>query len=295
MISEWSRANRHTTIGSSDVPVILGLVPQTNAADLWLQKKRRTREFTGNEATKLGEVMEPIMVDWALERLSLVRLMRDVECVSAADPMYIANLDAIGELPNGGGELNVEAKSTGLVGPLKYEEWGPEGTDMVPPKVIAQTHFQMFCRGPDCTKTCVAAMLGGRGRQLFWVQRDEEFVAKMMSHVEEFKRAMQSDTPPNMAPTLDVLEQLRRREGHITEVPDEKMMVLASLKATKKIAEEGIKKALEEIISYDHEAEIFRSPNGCRLTYKSQHRNAYQVRASDFRVARFTLGTGVEA
>ena len=62
---EW----RSKGIGSSDIPIILGLSPWKTEYQLWLEKTNiRPSDFSGNWATRRGTELEPIVRDWYNEK-----------------------------------------------------------------------------------------------------------------------------------------------------------------------------------------------------------------------------------
>lgn len=55
---------RNETIGSSEIAAVLGLDPHRTPYDVWLTKTGQQPEFSGNEATKRGNILEPAVADW---------------------------------------------------------------------------------------------------------------------------------------------------------------------------------------------------------------------------------------
>jgi putative phage-type endonuclease len=55
---------RNETIGSSEIAAVLGLDPHRTPYDVWLTKTGQQPEFSGNEATKRGNILEPAVANW---------------------------------------------------------------------------------------------------------------------------------------------------------------------------------------------------------------------------------------
>ena len=55
---------RNETIGSSEIAAVLGLDPHRTPYDVWLTKTGQQPEFSGNEETKRGNILEPAVADW---------------------------------------------------------------------------------------------------------------------------------------------------------------------------------------------------------------------------------------
>lgn len=55
---------RNETIGSSEIAAVLGLDPHRTPYDVWLIKTGQQPEFSGNEATKRGNILEPAVAEW---------------------------------------------------------------------------------------------------------------------------------------------------------------------------------------------------------------------------------------
>lgn len=193
--------DRTRYIGASDVAAICGVSDYTNAYDVWLEKTgqlerpERTEEWLAD-----GHRLEPIVIDWAEEQLGpLTRKL------AIAYPLLnlIAHLDAqsIDRNP-------VEAKTSGISAPLP-DTWGDAGTDQIPTAYIIQTHAQMLAS--DSELAFVPALLGGRGKVMFHVERHDDLVKFICDTLEQFNELVSKGKPPgNITPHLDVVKYVRR-------------------------------------------------------------------------------------
>jgi len=144
-ITEQQREKRKTRLGSSDMAAVLGVSPFATAHDIYLEKTDKLEpEKKEPETYKYaGNVFEKGILDDA-ERI-LGKLDRGpeghgVEVVADIGVPIGSFIDAIVVAPKIEGVCEgdpVEAKTAGLYGPL-VEEWGEDGTDEVPDRIIIQ-------------------------------------------------------------------------------------------------------------------------------------------------------------
>jgi len=203
-------AVRHKHLGASDIPAIFGLDPWRTPYDVWAEKTRRVEGDRGNAATDAGTRFEPVVVDWAAELLGPID--RDVEVVRA-DLHLCVHIDGVVRAT----VEPVEAKTSGLFGPLSPEWAGEFGTDEVPERVILQAHAHMLAlTNGTAPEVChVPAFLGGRGFGMFRVERNEELIEMIAEGARSFWEVyVKGDTPPpNCGPSPDVARRMRRRTG----------------------------------------------------------------------------------
>jgi putative phage-type endonuclease len=275
-------AARRSGIGSSDAAAVVGVNPWRSALELYGEKLGLEAESEQSEAAYWGTVLEPlVLARFAKETGRLCRpagkLLR-----SKRHPWQLATLDGeqIGEA-RGPGIL--EIKCTGL-----RENWeeGPPGY------VVAQIQHQLAVTGWDWGS--VAVLFGGR--EFFYrdFERDQEMIDWLTESEADFMRQIQRLEAPEPEGTeadkamiaklfprvLDLepvvlhgsfIEQDERREYLKAEVVERNREILE--------IENRIRLAIGE-----HESALL--PSGVKYTLKLQHRPAYQVAASDFRVLR---------
>ena len=69
---------RAKTVGSSDIPVLMGIVKQKTTYQLWKEKTgREFNKFTGNTATSLGHAMEGIILSREIEDIAGADIARE--------------------------------------------------------------------------------------------------------------------------------------------------------------------------------------------------------------------------
>jgi len=278
-ITEEQRLKRANAIWASDVPAILGVDPYKSAYDIWLEKTGKVLPTAkGANYADAGQRFEPVVINWAEEQLG--PLERDVEI--PPDGCGIgAHLDARHREQ----KTPVEAKTSGLYGPLK-EDWGDEGTDEVPERVIVQAQAQMLVTKTDLCH--VPTFLGGRGFGMFQVERNQELAHILLEKCLEFwERHVLADVPPEGQPSMPYVCARRRIPNKIATIDPELISAWQAAQARvseSKEVEKAAKLAVLAAIA-DAEAGDFGDPDKI-FTFMEQTRKEYVVKATTFRVPR---------
>lgn len=283
-ITEKQRLARIKNIGGSDAPAILGVDPFRNAYEVWLEKTEKLNDAkkTGT-AINLGRIMEVSAILMAQERLGkIIRDRRLMHREYKEWPILAVNTDGI--LKEKGEP--VEAKVTNITNraPDK-DQWGEEGTDEVPERVIVQGTAQMIaCEAEVCH---VAAIIGGRGFCLFNIRMDNELAKIILDKLHHFwEYNVLKDIPPeNLVAPLDTIKRIKRIPQ--SSVPIEKSVVDKWVEAKENALQcEKIKKAAEaELLQSLGTAEAGTFEGGI-LTYYETKRKGYTVEETVYRTPR---------
>ena len=165
-------AFRKNIIGASDVSAILGINPWTSRYDLW-QQKMGLVDVIENEAMRRGKSYEAIA---RTEFNNLIGKKTNPKVVQ--HPSYewlVSSLDGISD----DGDLIVEIKVPGAQTHSKAQE------GIIEPHYNAQMQCQMACTG---LKHCHFWSYNGTAGALVVVNRDDSFIADMLTKCEEFYR-----------------------------------------------------------------------------------------------------------
>jgi len=158
---------RHEGIGGSEVGTALGINPYMSKVELYLVKRGETEAFKGNDATELGHLLEPWILD-KYEEKEKVELFRPGDQVFRHPKLswLFGHIDGdvIGE------ERGVDAKSSGLMNWKATKHYGKEGTNQVPDSIIAQCAVYMSIF--DYPRWDVAALIAGEGLKFYQIDRD---------------------------------------------------------------------------------------------------------------------------
>ena len=217
MITDLQRINRKKHIGSSDVSAILGLDPFKNAYEVWLDKTEKLddKEKTGR-AMNLGSMLEHAIIRMAEDRLG--KIIRNQYRTVKDFPVLAASTDGIVKTS---GEP-VEAKSTNITHRApETDQWGEEGTDQVPERIILQCTVQMMATESQVCHNPV--IIGGRGFVMFRIPFDKDLAAMILERVAKFwEFNVQGDNPPeNCTPSMEIIRRVRREPQSIALVADE--------------------------------------------------------------------------
>lgn len=279
-ITAIQKAERVKYLGSSDMAAVLGLSAWKTPYDLYLEKTDKLTVLDDNEseAAGIGNMLEETLLQWGAEKLG-VEIHLNQNRIHP-NGIFAANHDAL--VP--GQPVGLEAKTHGIT-MFQREHWGDDGTDDVPERVIVQCQHQMLVS--DLELVWVPALIGGLGRRLYQVKRDDELCEMLLARGMEFwTRHVLADVPPgDAAPSLEIAKRIRREPGKVTRLDVRMVEEWITAKASCKEAEE--KKVISEavLLAALRDAEAGDCELG-RITYFEQTRKAYQVAENTFRVLR---------
>lgn len=280
-ITPQQAIERQKYLGSSDAAAVLGLDPYRSAADIWLEKTGRATGFGGNEATERGSRLESVLLHWASDKLDGGNRFLTDRMVVHPSGLLACNLDAISFDDT---EI-IEAKTTVL-----DAEWGDEGTDEVPDRVLVQVHHQFVCV-PTVRIAWVPVLLPGFRSfdwRLYRVTRNDELAETIAARGTEFmERYVRTDTPPDdYRPTMEVLKRVRREPGKIVTIPDVAVSLWQQAQARHKVTGEELERAAADVIGCIGDAEGATCTLGT-LTYMETTRKGYAVEPTTYRSLRF--------
>ena len=271
MITDAQKAQRAKGVGSSDVPVILGLSRFKTAYDLWLERMGRVEPQPENEAMIIGSQIEPLLLSMAAQRIG-ERVVRPSQTFVGGKPYYRANIDGMVGVA-GRGHPIVEAKSTGWL-----EGWGADGTDEVPDGVRAQVTYQMAIA--SSTMAYVACLRADRGLQfsLHPIAYDETLAAQILGAVDDWWSYVVAGTAPTASqPSLDCVKRLRYDEDAAPAVID------AGLLAADIMAREKLQAA--EAFADACRAQVLAALGSSRSGQSAD--GAYTIKVSSVKTDRF--------
>ncbi len=170
---------RRSTVGGSDVPIILGLSKWKTPHELYAEKHSTEPPIASpdSEASRWGQKLERIILQaWGEARCQGVDPWL-VGPMSHDDiPWATCTPDGWTALPGHGIEIKNRAYGTG---------WGESGTQEIPPDVEAQVRWSMFVA--DCEQWGVGVLLGGNNFRHYLIERDKEWEEWVFPVVEAFR------------------------------------------------------------------------------------------------------------
>lgn len=277
---------RRSVVGASEVGLLFGLPSfgGRTLSDIWFEKKFGTVSGgKGNASTKLGNKLEPVVLEMAEERLGTLIVDRQKWVTRGSNG---ATLD--GRAENSGAV--VEAKTSGILWRGDQSEWGEDGTDEVPDSYLVQVQAQLLVTGAELGY--LAALIGGRGFALFEITPQESLLRAISDKATEFVQSLSSDVPPPEPPQLETLKRIRRQPDKVLpgcDQIDELWQQLEEAKASAKASEQSKDLVQRKLLALLGDAEAAECSGGL-ITYYEQSRKESLVAASTFRVLRFAKG-----
>lgn len=175
---------RRTGFGGSDAAAACGISRWKSPLALYMEKRGESPAFEGNERTKWGEALEPVIRQEYAERTGrIVRL--PVETLRHAKHGFmLCHPDGVTE----DGRL-FEAKNT-----RHPEGWGEPGTDEVPQEHLIQVQHNMAVTGLPVAD--VVVLIGGSDFRIYEVPADPETQDLIASLERELWSSIERGVPP---------------------------------------------------------------------------------------------------
>lgn len=181
--------DRSKIIGSSDIPTILGVNDFQSPLELWAQKLGMS-DNKSSDRMDAGTYLEPAIAA-LYEKKFNVKLEKNDSIFAMADPAWAtATPDYFRTTETGEREI-IEIKNTNE---YMRDKWGSKDEPSIPDYAHCQTIWQMGVTGMRRAK--VVVLIGGydlHEREVFY---DEELFMQMLTIASEFKKLIDSKTPP---------------------------------------------------------------------------------------------------
>lgn len=276
--------DRRSRLGATDVSAILGINPYKTAYEVWLDKKGLLPAWEGNDATRLGQMLEPVLLDaaesmWARDEGMERNVVVKHDCLPIA-----ATLD--GWL-NGPEEV-VEIKTAGLTNEFaELGHWGEAGTDQIPNWYLVQVQTQLLCT--EAERARMLALISGRGLVDYEVKRDPE-IGNVIGETcarwwhDHIINDMEPAREP--VPSIEILKRIKREPNSVVYFGYEDLELVEDYevaRAEATAADKRKEKLKAEVIQRLHKAEGALLPDGRMMTYLETHRKGYVVEPTSFR------------
>ena len=295
MTHEQWMAERQTTIGSSDLGAIIGISGYDTPLDVYQVKKGIKPPFEGNDSTEWGTALEDFCAEMFQRKNpdlfpfdtpkdgAMYRIQRDNKIrVHPTYPWATCNIDRL--IVGDGNPIILELKTTTSWSVKKWED-----DDMkVPLPYYSQVQWQMYISGYKKAIIWVAVLDTKKFIRLD-VEYSQKFIDAAMKEVLVFVDALMTDDPSKLPLLLPDIERLVPTEGTTVEASDEilaKVTLLTELKAKNAEGEKSEKGLAAEIKLFIGTAENLVQGERVIATYKTGHKDAYMVQASDYRSLR---------
>lgn len=296
MFRERWLEHRKTTIGASDVPVILGLIPQKSAYTLFQEKRGMIPPPDVTDAMDYGLYIEPY-IGKKFTKATGRKTWRPIENIGI-DPSQNTEAYAVYQHPDYEWLFVTpdfeERFEDDDVGPLECKAPGEFVArakwtdDEAPIEHIAQHQIQMSAM--ECTKGSIAGLVG-RLVVYFDQERNDRLIKAIIPKLKEFyERVMNGDAPPvdGSQSTADTLSVLHPKDDGSTvfnsDLEAEALQYL-EIKESMKAMDADLQAIKNRLVAAIGDATF--GVFGCtKFSFKHQSRAPYTVEASECRVLR---------
>lgn len=185
---EWYAA-RNTGIGASEIAAAAGLSPYQTPLELYLRKRGEMPPFEGNDATRMGTLLEPVV------KSEFCRITGIIP-IDANPPMYRSiQRKWMTATP----DMIVTETELGEVKTASWRmksSWGEQDTDAIPDQYLCQTQWQMAVMGEQFTAVYVPVLFDGFETKIYRVDRNERMIGFLIDAGQELWERIQNDDPP---------------------------------------------------------------------------------------------------
>lgn len=284
---DWME-KRKRGLGASDVAAIFRLSKWTSPYALWAEKTGQIATGEPSDAMVVGRVVGPAILNLWEGRTGLKAVMRDSMWQHPEIPWALASPDAlIAESSNASDGIGHEALGV-LEVKHEFVEW-----DEIPAQYRIQVCWQQGVTGLHSTGQIVN--LSARKKlQIFDVEWDPELWLELLAGAEHFWQLVTSETPPpiddsdSTSYALSALFPAGDAGGEV-ELEGDLVKTVDRLRKSKErlaIAKREVKQYENEIKAAMGDADVGLIDGQEVVTWKTQHRGAYAVGETSFRVLR---------
>lgn len=193
--------DRSTGIGASEVAAVVGENPYKTVLKVYLAHTTPQAKTEPNESQSIGLDCEPMLLAWAGRRLRHPVLPNKRTFRHPKLDFAIATPDGF-EVDDDtwARQALVEAKTAKIQSPYSAAEehaldfWGEEWTDEIPRCYIIQAEWQMLVM--ELPRCYLPAMVGGLGRRIYQVERNEALIKVLIEKVGAFWECVLAKKPP---------------------------------------------------------------------------------------------------
>lgn len=272
---------RKRWLGASESPGVIGVdkPPYPNAADIFIAKRHALEPIKGNDAIEIGNDFEAPLLGWAARELGVEIEVSPKSRLRPDDAVLGAKPDAlILRQPAG-----LEAKTSS-----HHEEWGEEGTDVVPERVLIQTHQQMYVFDWDLVWVPVlTARFDRLVRLMYCVKRNDDLIKIIVERGHAFwnDHVLSGVPPPGLIPSFEVVKRIKRVPGSIALADPAIVAELIQARKDGADAEKRERIAKAKLMANSAEAFDYGDPTHW-LTYFESPRAGYTVAPTTSRTLR---------
>lgn len=272
---------RRQRLGASELAATLGISPYMTAWQVQQEKLGKIELWEGAEWTEAGNDYENALLDIAERELG--PFTRQFRAEHKSLPLA-ATCDGAKLLDTG--SCVIEAKTTGLVGPVQGA-WGDAGSDEIPDYYLVQVHAQLMCTQADVAY--LYALIAGRGTVRFEIEPSPSIHEMLGNHVADWWErhvVQQQPVPMQSLPNLEVVKRLRKVPNKTIALPPEVAQYVDDWQGVNELrlsTEKAEKNLQAKVLLALGDAECGVLSDGRRLEYFEIQRKGYEVKPTKYR------------
>jgi putative phage-type endonuclease len=234
--SEWDEI-RSRGIGGSEIAAVVGLSPWVSRFALWHRKRGTLGKQDVNAGMNWGHRLESVICDAWSEKRDMLDVERAGTYCHPDRRWQLANVDRLlydDEFrPNPVGLLEVKTAHQ-----YDAHEWGPDGSDEIPPYYRCQVLWYMDVLGVP--EAHLAVLIGGSDYREYVIPYSADEAGWLREQGEQFWREVQAGIPPAIDAHDATYEAVRKMHpdinGEDVVIPNQ---VYAEYATTKKAADKA--------------------------------------------------------
>ena len=225
MLTKEQIIEKRYGIGGSEAGAVLGVSRWKTPVELYLEKTGQAPPVKQTDVMWWGVLLEDVVAQAAAARMGVKVRRRRKILRHPLRPWMLANLDRdIVGIP-----AIMEIKTTAFMD----EEWGPDGSDKIPPTYLAQVVHYMAVRNVDVAYVPVL-FLASRKLHIYVVKRDRDVEAMLISAEAEFwYQHVLRGIPPRPITDQDYSLLYPVDDGQSRYASDEMLATVAELRAVR--------------------------------------------------------------
>lgn len=294
---EWLQMRR-TGLGGSDMGAILGLSPYRTPVDVWAEKTGRSPGQNETLQMRFGTYAEEFVAREYSARTGH-EVQRFTSMLRHPVAPLLGNVDRL-VIPAGAKiashrqeirtDRGLECKTASAFASFNADDWGDEGTDLIPASYLVQCATYMALTG--CTFWDLAVLFGNQEVRVYNLTRDKELEDEIIARASEWwDRHVVADVPPEPVNEADIKRLFPRTNGTTIDADETLLHWAAVLQdANKRVGEYSAvaDTAKLHLLRAMGEAEILCLDGNRIFRRKLIQKKPYTVEASSYIDARFS-------
>lgn len=233
------------TMSASKVAAVLGLSPYTSRFELWHRMAGNLPREDDKAAFTRGHLLEPAVCAWLAMQHPDLKVVPTGSWQHPELTWATANPDRLALAPRTRPAV-VQVKTDNVV-----EEWGPDGSDEIPPGYRAQVLWEMFVTGARVAH--VAVLLPFLEFRRYVVSWDESEAAYIVDRASEFMTSLGAGEAPALDSSTHTYQALRLLhpdiDGTTVELDEALAVDLVDANAASKAATEHLTLAKSRVLA----------------------------------------------